>query len=520
MTLSSAVLGPASSNEEDHDEEPLPPHLIILVDLRKGSGGEGHYPYSALVDSGATYNFIFQAVADRLGLKAARKRKPPPIATVNGEPLRATAIVRQMVRMLDSAGAKRSHASNFVVADISHYNMILGLAWLQRQNADIQWDAGVWYWRTRTSAEDGPIRLVSAGAFVATMRAEHTQGYELHLHKIDRDPAGDVLMATGPERTVPEPYRAYAQVFSEADSESMPSHGLQDLAIELLDGKQLPWGPIYNLSEKELDTLRSYLEVQLKRGWIRPSKSPAGAPVFFKPKKDGTLRLRVDFRGLNQITKKNRYPLPLISEVIDRLSGACYFTKLNIREAYHRLRIASGDEWKTALCTRYGHYEYTVVVFGLVNAPAAFQGHINNVLREHLDQFCIAYLDDIVVYSNSLEEHREHLRLIVAKLQEAGLYLKMSKCEFEMQRISFVGFIVTPEGVEMEPDRVRTIAEWPEPASHRDIQVFLSFANFYRRFISSFSRIAKPMTNMLKGGKNGRFSGPFLPTLAMIQSFA
>jgi hypothetical protein len=167
----------------------------------------------------------------------------------------------------------------------------------------------------------------------------------------------------------------------------------------------------------------------------------------------------VDFRGLNQITKKNRYPLPLISEAIDRLSGARYFTKLDIREAYHRLQIAPGDEWKTAYRTRYGHYEYTVVPFGLVNAPEAFQGHINNVLRKHLDQFRIAYLDDIVVYSNSLEEHREHVRLVLAKLQEAGLYLKLSKCEFEMQPISFVGFIVTPEGVEIEPDRVRTISE-------------------------------------------------------------
>ncbi len=326
-------------------------------------------------------------------------------------------------------------------------------------------------------------------------------------------------MATGPELTVPEPYRAYAQILSEADSESMPSHGPQDLAIELLDGKQPPWGPIYNLSKKELDTLHSYLEVQLKRGWIRLSKSPAGAPVFVVPKKDGTLRLCVDFRGLNQITKKNCYPLPLISKAIDCLAGARYFTKLDIRKAYHRLWIAPGDEWKTAFRTFYGHYEYSIIPFGVVHAPAAFQGHINNMLSEHLNQFCIAYLDDIVVYSNLLEEHREHVRLVLAKLPEAGLYLKLLKCEFEMQQISFVGFIVTPEGVEMEPDRVRTISEWSEPASHRNIQVFLGFANFYRRFISGFSRLAKPMTDMLKGRKNGRFSGPFLPTPAMKWSF-
>jgi hypothetical protein len=235
--------------------------------------------------------------------------------------------------MRDSAGTKRSHAINFIVADITHYDMILGMAWLQKHNPNIQWDMGVWHWRTRTNAEDRLIRLVSAGAFVAIMRAERTQGYELHLHELDRDTAGDVLMATRPEPTILEPYRAYGQVFSEADLESMPSHGSQDLAIELLDGKPPPWGPIYNLFEKELDTLRSYLEVKLKRGWIKSSKSPVGAPVFFVPKKDSTLRLCVDFRGLNQITKKNRYPLPLINEAIDWLSGARYFTKLDIREA-------------------------------------------------------------------------------------------------------------------------------------------------------------------------------------------
>jgi hypothetical protein len=248
------------------------------------------------------------------------------------------------------------------------------------------------------------------------MCAEHTQGYKLHLYEIDHDLAGDVLMATGPERTVLGRYRSYVQVFSEADSESMPSHSPQDLAIELLDGKQPPWGPIYNLSEIELDTLRSFLEVQLKCGGVRPSKSPAGAPVFFLPKKDGTLWLCVDFLGLNQIMKKNRNSLPLIIEAIHRLSGARYFAELDIPKANNRLCIAFKDEWKTAFCTCYGYYKYTIFLFSLVNTPAAVQGHINNVPRNHLDRFCIVYLDVIVVYSNSLEEHREHVRLVFAKL--------------------------------------------------------------------------------------------------------
>jgi hypothetical protein len=201
--------------------------------------------------------------------------------------------------MRDSARAKQSHAINFAIANIAHYNLILGMAWLQNQNPDIQWDFGVWHWRTRTDSEDKPIRLVSKGAFIATMRAECTHSYKLQLHELGLDPvcdpAGDVLMATGPELTGLELYKAYVQVFLEADSESMPSRGSQDLAIKLLDSKQPPWGPIYNLSKKELDTFYSYLEVQLKQGWIRPLKSPARAPVFFVPKNDGTLQLCVDF---------------------------------------------------------------------------------------------------------------------------------------------------------------------------------------------------------------------------------
>ncbi len=174
------------------------------------------------------------------------------------------------------------------------------------------------------------------------MRAEGTRAYKLYLADLDlRQPAGDVITATGPEPTLPEAYKAFTHVFSEAESESLPSHGPKDLVIELTSGKQPLWGPIYNLSEKELATLGNYLEVKLKRGWIMLLTSSAGAQVFFMPEKDGTLQLCVDFLGLNQITKKNCYPRPLISESIDRLADACYFTKLNICEAYHKLRIAT-----------------------------------------------------------------------------------------------------------------------------------------------------------------------------------
>ena len=154
----------------------------------------------------------------------------------------------------------------------------------------------------------------------------------------------------------------------------------------------------------------------MRKGWITPSTSPAGAPILFVPKKDGTLRLCVDYRGLNAVTVKNRYPLPLITEILDRLVGAKFYTKLDLRDAYHRIRIRVGDEWKTAFRTRYGHFEYRVMPFGLTNAPATFQAYINTAMHGLLDEFCIVYLDDILIYSETEEEHRQHVCAVLERL--------------------------------------------------------------------------------------------------------
>jgi hypothetical protein len=238
------------------------------------------------------------------------------------------------------------------------------------------------------------------------------------------------------------------------------------------------------------------LDKYLQRGWIRESKSPAGAPILFAKKKDGTLRLCVDYRGLNAVTIKNRYPLPLIQESLDRLATAVIFSKIDIRDAYHRMRIREGDEWKTAFRTRYGHYEYTVVPFGLTNAPAAFQAYINTALGGLLDVSCIVYLDDILIFSQSEEEHTKHVTEVLERLLEYKLYAKLSKCEFHTRSTEFLGFIVSTNGVSVDEERVRSIQEWPEPASVRDIRIFMGFINYYRRFIHQFSKKAAPLNSL------------------------
>src|SRR6185369_9810396 len=209
--------------------------------------------------------------------------------------------------------------------------------------------------------------------------------------------------------------------------------------------------------------------------------------------------LCVDFRRLNSVTKKNRYPLPLMTELMDRLQGAKWFTKFDIREGFYRIRIAKGFEWLTAFKTRYGLYEYTVMPFGLTNAPATFQTVINRALHEYLDVFVTAYLDDVLVYSRgTLEEHVEHVKKVLRKLKEYKLYLQPQKCEFHTKETDFLGFVISDKGIKMDPKKVQTVQEWPTPKTVRDVQSFLGFANFYRKFIRDYSRISAPLTEITK----------------------
>ena len=205
---------------------------------------------------------------------------------------------------------------------------------------------------------------------------------------------------------------------------------------------------------------------------------------------------------------KDRCPLPLISETLDRLSGAKVFSALDLKDAYYRIPIKKGDEWKTAFRTRYGHFEYMVMPFGLTNAPATFQAYITKALAGYLDEFCVVYLDDILIYSRDAEEHKRHLRLVLERLRKYALYANRKKCHFFTDSVEFLGFIVGSEGVSMDPRRVDTVAAWPQPTTYREVQQFLGFANFYRRFIQGYSRIARPLTSLLKGSVNGKKPGP------------
>jgi hypothetical protein len=252
------------------------------------------------------------------------------------------------------------------------------------------------------------------------------------------------------------------------------------------------------LSLDELEILKQRIKDLIALGHIRPSTSPWGAPILFVRKKDGSLRLCVDYRALNRITIKNCYPLPRIDELLDRLRGAKYFSKIDLDSAYHQVRIAPEDIPKTAFNCQLGHFEFTVMTFGFTNAPATFQTLMNSILDPFSNTFMVVYLDDILIFSPDLDSHVRHVRHVLQKLRDHGLFAKRKKCSFAQPSVEFVGHVVDTNGVSTDPAKVKAIAEWPIPRNITDVQSFLGLANYYRRFVRGYSHVACPLTNLLK----------------------
>ena len=299
-------------------------------------------------------------------------------------------------------------------------------------------------------------------------------------------------------KAVPDIYVDYLDVFSKSKGTTLPPRRSYDHKIELDDGMTPPFGPIYSLSEVEQLALRQFIDENLANHFIRPSQSPSGAPILFIKKKDGSLRLAVDYRGLNRITKKDWYPLPLIPDLLDRLCSAHVFTKIDLRGAYNLVCIAEGNEWKTAFHTRYGSYEFQVMHYGLTNAPASFQRFMNDCFKDLLDVCVVVYLDDILIYSENPDDHTDHVREVLRRLRANSLFAKLEKCEFGVDTTNFLGFIISPDGLKMDDAKVQVIRDWPTPRKVKDVQSFLGFANFYRRFIANYSDMSVPLTRLTR----------------------
>ncbi|GJP73421.1 hypothetical protein CLOP_g4136 [Closterium sp. NIES-67] len=242
----------------------------------------------------------------------------------------------------------------------------------------------------------------------------------------------------------------------------------------------------YRLSPTELTDMKKQIEYLLAKGLIRPSTSPYGAPVLFTPKPDGSLRMCIDYRALNKQTIKNKYPIPRIDDLLDQLRGATVFSKLDLRSGYWQIRMADNSIYKTAFRTRYGSYEYLVMPFGLTNAPATFQAEMNHILRPLLDECVVVYLNDILIYSRDMKQHVEHLRRAFKILRRERFYVKLSKSEFALEKVQFLGHMVSAQGVHVDPKKIEAL------------QQFLGFANYYNRFVPQYAKLAAPLTNLLK----------------------
>jgi len=294
----------------------------------------------------------------------------------------------------------------------------------------------------------------------------------------------------------------FQSVFTKEDFDILLEHRKWDHAIELIPGAEPKSSKVYPLFPLEQAELDAFLEENLHTGRIRPSKSPIVAPVFFIKKKDGSLQLVQDYRVLNAITVKNRYPLSLISELVSQLCGARYFTKLDVRWGFNNVHIKPGDEWKAAFCTNYGLFEPLVMFFGMTNSSATFQTMMNDIFRTLIAKgIVVVYLDDILIFMKTEEEHERAVQRVLEVLMEHKLFLHPEKCEFHRKQIEYLGLVISENKVKMDPVKVAGVCDWPTPENQTDVQAFIGFINFYCHFIWDFSTIARPLFDLTRSDK-------------------
>ena len=497
-------------------------HLVVTCILEDSNT---KIPTHALVDCGATgYAFIDEDFVRHHQLPLFRLKTARSLEVIDGRPIESGDVTH--LTKLSMTIDKHTETLPLFVTKLGHYPIVLGIPWLRHHDVSVRFAKNTVSFdsayclshcapaaaRTKGISIPTPekppatrICMVNGAAFRRLTRKKLGNTiFSVTIREIDKalrevdNALSEVDNADVIHKHVPAEYHDFAKLFSKSQGEKLHPHRPYDHRIPLKEGFTPPFGPLYSLSKTELIELRKWLEDNLSRGFIRASSSPAGAPILFIKKKDGSLRLCVDYRGLNEGTIKNRYPLPLIRETLMQLSKAKWFTALDIRTAYNLVRMAEGEEWKTAFRTRYGLFESLVMPFGLTNAPADFQKFINDTLRPFLDLFCTAYLDDILVYSDTLEEHKIHVRRVLEALSEAGLHLKPEKCEFHRQQVKYLGMIVQHNGVRMDPAKVSAIVEWDSPKNLTDVRSFLGFANFYRRFIKGYSEVVAPIVRLTR----------------------
>jgi hypothetical protein len=429
------------------------------------------HPVIILFDSGASHDFTSSTCAKKAILSMVATEAPYVISTPGGR-----VDVDRIVRKAPLELTERVFSTNLIILEGQGLDAILGMSWMKLHKAVLD-IAG------RLIHLDSPMygKVILHLPMISCIKVSLYHVAELNLEDIH-------LIWEFPD------------VFPD-DLPGMPHGRAIEFKIELQPDTTPIAKASYKMSHVELNELKIQLQGLLEKGYIHPSISLLGCSVLFVEKKDKKLHLCVDYRPLNAATIKNKYPLPRIDILFDQLARAQVFSKIDLRSGYHQIKIHAENIPKTAFTTRYGLFEYLVMSFGQMNAPTHFMYLMNSVFMPELDKFVVVFIDDILIYSRSMEEHEEHLRIVLQWLWDHQLYAKFNKCEFWIKEVPFLGHVVSPEGIAVDPSKVKEVLEWKPPTTVSEVRSFLGLAGYYRQFIPNFSKIVKPITGLLKKRK-------------------
>ncbi|KAJ9558601.1 hypothetical protein OSB04_013215 [Centaurea solstitialis] len=498
--------GEPEGEEEEPEMETDEPVQLEMVEVSANSvygftdphtmklrGKLGKQAVVVLIDSGATHNFVSAQFVSLLGLKVDRTRETR-VRLGNGRFDRSLGLCRSVVLQLPGLRV----VEDFFPLELGSTDVILGIKWL-RTLGDMRVN-----WSTLMMSFEGPEGMVTLKGIPGLTRAEASlqamardvegvsEGFLVGLAALDEDP--HQIHQIHPELD------SVLQQFSEMFEmpAGLPPHRDHEHAIVLKGGTEPINVRPYRYPQLQKDEIERLVREMVDAGIIRPSTSPFSSPVLLVKKKDGSWRFCVDYRALNKATVLDKFPIPVIDELLDELHGASIFSKLDLKSGYHQIRMRPEDIPKTAFRTHEGHYEFLVMPFGLTNAPSTFQSLMNRVFRPYLRKFVLVFFDDILIYSRSLTEHLEHLRLVFEKLRAEGLYCNRKKCAFGQEQVDYLGHIVSKDGVMADPAKVTAMLAWPIPTNIRELRGFLGLTGYYRKFVQGYGKIAKPLTDLLK----------------------
>ena len=446
-----------------------------------------------MADTGASGLFIDGKYAKEQRIVGIPLKEPLNVYNVDGT-LNKQGTITHCARICLTIG-ERTTWEKFYITGLGRQKIILGLPWFRTHNPNIDWITGRISWKKQNQIRNNPED--EEDLLIHFINGTNEQEAKINASKI-HDTQNIVKEEPLKER-IPKEYHKWLKLFDKKAADRFPKSKVWDHKIELKPEFKPQRAKIYNLTPEEDRELDKFLREQLEKGYIRKSESEMTSSFFFVGKKDGKLRPCQDYRYLNEWTKKNGYPLPLITELLDKLKGAKLFTKLDVRWGYNNIRIRRGDEWKAAFTTKKGTFEPTVMFFGMCNSPATFQTMMDNIFRKLIDRGqVIVYMDDILIYAKEALELEEITKEVLQILEENDLYLKPEKCFFKQKKIDYLGMIIEEGKIAMDPSKLKGLRDWPTPKTVKQVRSFLGFGNFYRKFIRHYSEIAKPLNNLLR----------------------